>query len=1010
MAKILPGIQTTDLGLYDEFDDYMEILNFLKGVGASYKESKMQYEAQNISAMNMINSMNADANSPAQMAAVQKAFNNSVDSLYESDDPTYNIARDMVSFNIDERADRMDEINKGLSSWMTRLNSTDNDFGIPIMQLSGEHLYKYYDDLGDKKEGWILGLGRERAEYSSFMENFTNLYGKHNPNYKLRYEDASGKLVDTTVGEVRRYMLKYEDIMEGLVEGALFGTDKVLSMEEAMTLASMQGGDLDKFYAEREKKIAHFKAMLDRGHAKDLTIFKYLQKNTEDISSFGQMIQIADGKSSFTQEGMNAISGLANTSGLEKIYPELEGLSPNEKSEKLRDMVLGGQISPTDLNLVATQFQTLADGEIKMGKAGLYAWGGQSYYEYQASDKEQEEYNKELNEIRREIQKNKELEEQARITHETAEAEREKDRKSEYIKNIGETLPGVEEVLDTGKLASGFLQTGVTEAEGDRYPATEGDAAPRLTNDFDVLPDVLKNSKLVQRAFSTYKSEANLKHDNEFNIFRMPLPKMEQILSLMPEWQQEYDDKLKGKKILAFDEKQWMANFLNRKFRESYGFETPQEKATKIHNEEIRAEKERLRTGETEITETAVTEAENDEERTSRLEKVFEGVTFDIPQTQDVKSLIPAIKADLAKKAKAEELKRATLELENPPESVVEPVPDIAPESNETKITSEELLSDVDKDEAGWIDFDSWLDTANEYKKELAYTTGLTAYGASKLPFVQRAVSSGWNYIKSVTGASDKVIAKIIKDSNFKSAVAEVEVARKKYLQAKKAGVISQVVDGKNVKASQQYLNIINKHTEDILKRYPGLKRQDVVKMLKNTNKFNLWKLKATVGTAMRQSYRTAGDIVKMAGKAKLTMLPYEAAMLAWTVGDNSGLDNFEKTAASVITFEASRKVFNKIAQKSGGWAGAFQNPKLRSAMGQKLLEKFPNIISKMGFKSAAKAGAGTLLSGSGLGTAFGVLMLADLSRDVYNIIMEEAPEMMEYLSDYADGKYDTKK
>lgn len=56
-------------------------------------------------------------------------------------------------------------------------------------------------------------------------------------------------------------------------------------------------------------------------------------------------------------------------------------------------------------------------------------------------------------------------------------------------------MPGVKEVLDTGKLASGFLQTGATEAEEERLRTgvtDEGDAAPRLTNDFDVLPDVLK--------------------------------------------------------------------------------------------------------------------------------------------------------------------------------------------------------------------------------------------------------------------------------------------------------------------------------------------------------------------------------------------------------------------------------------------------------------------------------------------------------------------------------------
>ena len=93
MAKIVPQQQAgyADIGAHDDFDDYMQILDFLKGVGASYKESKMEYEAQNISAMDMINSMIGNANSPGQMAAIQNTFNNSVDSLYESDNPAYNM-------------------------------------------------------------------------------------------------------------------------------------------------------------------------------------------------------------------------------------------------------------------------------------------------------------------------------------------------------------------------------------------------------------------------------------------------------------------------------------------------------------------------------------------------------------------------------------------------------------------------------------------------------------------------------------------------------------------------------------------------------------------------------------------------------------------------------------------------------------------------------------------------------------------------------------------------------
>ena len=44
MTKIVPGLQTTDLGLYDEGDDTLKLLEYLNNVSMQYRDATSRHE------------------------------------------------------------------------------------------------------------------------------------------------------------------------------------------------------------------------------------------------------------------------------------------------------------------------------------------------------------------------------------------------------------------------------------------------------------------------------------------------------------------------------------------------------------------------------------------------------------------------------------------------------------------------------------------------------------------------------------------------------------------------------------------------------------------------------------------------------------------------------------------------------------------------------------------------------------------------------------------------------
>jgi hypothetical protein len=298
----------------------------------------------------------------------------------------------------------------------------------------------------------------------------------------------------------------------------------------------------------------------------------------------------------------------------------------------------------------------------------------------------------------------------------------------------------------------------------------------------------------------------------------------------------------------------------------------------------------------------------------------------------------------------------------------------------------------------------------NEYKEEAAIATG-TGIAASQVPKVREVTRNSINYLKNVINLPDEQIAKIYADSDVKKISKQLNDQLKKIDDFKKNLPIG--VDTKDLKTGtpsfkkyqsllKQYDQIIRNNAAKLQIRYPDINDSTLRRMLRNSNKWDLFRVKSAVATGMREVIRTPKDILKVLGKSGMTISPLEGALLGWYAGEKMDLGWKGQVATTVAGGYTMKKILQGVANR-GGWSKAVMNPQLQSKIGKFLIKNAPGVAAKMGLKTAV-AGAAQVFPG--IGTAVGIGMGAWTLNDIKNLI-QDFPEIKQYLVEYLEGEYD---
>jgi uncharacterized protein YukE len=475
MTKIVPGQRYADIGEYDKFDDYTQLLDFLKGIGDTYSQVEQRHEAEQVSSLTMIDSLINSAENPNQLQFAEDSLNNL--SIGESDNPQINLYKEMIGYKTGEKKQLYDTADKNIATWMSRVSSSDNDLGISFLDSTPGNLIEVWNvhkDMPDKGEGYIQTLIGEFAGLNSLEEQVGHAYGDKNPAHIIKYADAKGNQVSTSVRDVKYNINKYRDRLDALVYGLL--EDRIISQEEAMLWSSITGegkGAAEKAYWDtKQKKFEYFKAGHDRAGKGLSDSIKLLAKSTED-GSFGEAIlqsvtsQDGETQNTLTNAGKQSILDLARSPGIVEAYGyrDLSMLSgPEEIAAYIEDDILRERISAMDINALTNYTLMKNVDEKAMFEKGLDAYGYTSYYKYEATDQAKAEERRKFKELANLLK------------------EQEIQKKTDFQMNIQETLPAIGELGigtpgETEEEAARRLdlETGVTEAEGERYPVSSGE-------------------------------------------------------------------------------------------------------------------------------------------------------------------------------------------------------------------------------------------------------------------------------------------------------------------------------------------------------------------------------------------------------------------------------------------------------------------------------------------------------------------------------------------------------
>ena len=191
-----------------------------------------------------------------------------------------------------------------------------------------------------------------------------------------------------------------------------------------------------------------------------------------------------------------------------------------------------------------------------------------------------------------------------------------------------------------------------------------------------------------------------------------------------------------------------------------------------------------------------------------------------------------------------------------------------------------------------------------------------------------------------------------------------------------------------------------NKATDLLGTRYKDIANKDLIKLFKNTDKWNIYKVKSVIGSGFKQAKLAGKDIFRLTGKAGVKLSPIEAGILGWYAGEKLGFGTKGKVATATIGTITAVELIRRV--KKRGFGNAIANPRLRSKLAGFVIKKAPWLATKIGLKM----GVGALTATTGIGTVVSAGMAAWTLQDIYQII-KDIPEVKQLFIDYTEGKLD---
>jgi len=406
MAKIVPSGALVDLGLPDEspYDKLLKLMQVGGGIMQGIGNIRARKDTSGAEAMEFLLEQVGEADSLARINQLKSMYDTIIDDNYVSNNSYYNVLKEQFNETnpnsaISTVSTNIKDVNVLASYFYQKLTSSDNEFGMPILDMGGVELYDYYDGLNNK-EGWATQLAKERFELSTFNNLLNSTFGNKNPNYKIKYIDDSGEERSFRLGDVKRLAKKYNDQQEAIIFGAL--EDDIFSREEAMTIAAITGEDgrgVQSFFKIRDKKIADYQAMVTRSGKTQNNIINKLSsligkkdKTSNYQGILNAFIATGDDGGAGLKDGVMA---MAQSPIVEKNYPaelgSLEGKSAEERFTKiLEDMATDDGLTKDKLQFLLADVARENADDRTMGIAGLKAWGGSSKVEYKPDPRDVE--------------------------------------------------------------------------------------------------------------------------------------------------------------------------------------------------------------------------------------------------------------------------------------------------------------------------------------------------------------------------------------------------------------------------------------------------------------------------------------------------------------------------------------------------------------------------------------------------------------------------------------------
>jgi len=171
--------------------------------------------------------------------------------------------------------------------------------------------------------------------------------------------------------------------------------------------------------------------------------------------------------------------------------------------------------------------------------------------------------------------------------------------------------------------------------------------------------------------------------------------------------------------------------------------------------------------------------------------------------------------------------------------------------------------------------------------------------------------------------------------------------------------------------------------------------KADIIKLMKNSDKWNIWQFKSKMLPLMRQAGYTLGDVAKPLAKlgkgAWWTLIPFEGGMkLAEKMGIEGPVGQISTgVAATKLTSVARKSITKKIREKGiGTIKDKLKDPRVASKVGQILIKKAPWVAAKMGIGAVGTVVPEPVSSALGLG------LLAWATKDIYSLIVNDVPEL----------------